>query len=125
MDYRILVTDTEAQITRTVCSYLEQEGLTPIIITDVPMVEAILRDQETHLVIIDIKSKKVDWQEVYRLVRLYSPAPFLLLVGYPGERIDKGMGLMHGGRGDYLMRPLNQAEFITTVRELLRQPKIL
>lgn len=117
MSYRILVVETDVQTTRTICHYLKQEGLTPNVVTDSPMAEAALRHQEPHLVIVDTKSTNVDWREMRKLVRQWSTASMLLLLGPPGK-IDKDVGLLIGP-GDYLTRPFGRTEFIAAVKGLL------
>jgi DNA-binding response OmpR family regulator len=120
MGSKVLVVETEAQITRTICSYLEQEGLAPLVVTDSLVAEAELRRQEPDLAILDTESRSVDWRELVGLVWRRSKVPILLLLGTSGK-VDKDLGLLIGP-GDYLTRPFSQAEFIAVVRRLLRRP---
>ena len=117
--YNILVCDDEKDIVAALKIYLESEGYG--VIEDFNGREALdrLRENEVHLVLMDIMMPVMDGLSAMAALRRVSNVPVILLTA-KGEDTDKVLGL-NVGADDYITKPFNVVEMLARVRSQLRR----
>ena len=117
--YNILVCDDEKDIVAALKIYLESEGYG--VIEAFIGREALdrLRENEVHLVLMDIMMPVMDGLSAMAALRRVSNVPVILLTA-KGEDTDKVLGL-NVGADDYITKPFNVVEMLARVRSQLRR----
>ena len=117
--YNILVCDDEKDIVAALKIYLESEGYG--VIEAFNGCEALdrLRENEVHLVLMDIMMPVMDGLSAMAALRRVSNVPVILLTA-KGEDTDKVLGL-NIGADDYITKPFNVVEMLARVRSQLRR----
>ena len=117
--YNILVCDDEKDIVAALKIYLESEGYG--VIEGFNGREALdrLRENEVHLVLMDIMMPVMDGLSAMAALRRVSNVPVILLTA-KGEDTDKVLGL-NVGADDYITKPFNVVEMLARVRSQLRR----
>ena len=117
--YNILVCDDEKDIVAALKIYLESEGYG--VIESFNGREALdrLRENEVHLVLMDIMMPVMDGLSAMAALRRVSNVPVILLTA-KGEDTDKVLGL-NVGADDYITKPFNVVEMLARVRSQLRR----
>lgn len=117
--YRILVCDDDKEIVDAIEIYLGQEGYQVVKAYDGMEALHILKNQEIHLIIMDIMMPKMDGIRATFKVREESSVPIIMLSA-KSEDTDKILGL-NIGADDYLTKPFNPLELIARVKSQLRR----
>ncbi len=116
--HRILIVDDEEDIREVLEDCLQQAGyLTTAVATGREMFQAL--EQETSLLIMDLRLKGEDGLILARQVREQSPLPIMMLTG-KGDETDRILGLELAA-DDYLMKPFNIRELVARVNALIRR----
>lgn len=117
--YHILVVDDDREIVKAIEIYLKNENY--MIFKAYDGVEAlkIVREEEIHLVILDIMMPKKDGMETLEEIRREKTIPVMMLSA-KSEDIDKINGL-NVGADDYITKPFNPVELIARVNALIRR----
>lgn len=115
----ILVCDDDKAIVDAIEIYLEHEGYK--IFKAFNGLEAIevIRDQEIHLIIMDIMMPKMDGIRATMKIREDNNIP-LIMLSAKSEDSDKIIGL-NIGADDYITKPFNPLELIARVKSQLRR----
>jgi len=115
----ILVVDDEASIREVLCDCLGRDGYR--VSQAVSGLEALskLREEDTSLVILDVRLPEMDGFSVLAEVRRYSDLPVILLTGRADES-DRVLGLELGA-DDYVLKPFSPRELMARVRNLLKR----
>lgn len=115
----ILVCDDDKAIVEAIEIYLEHEGYK--IFKAFNGIEAIevIRDQEIHLIIMDIMMPKMDGIRATMKIRAENNIP-LIMLSAKSEDSDKIIGL-NIGADDYITKPFNPLELIARVKSQLRR----
>lgn len=115
----ILVCDDDKAIVDAIEIYLEHEGYK--IFKAFNGIEAIevVRDQEIHLIIMDIMMPKMDGIRATMKIREENNIP-LIMLSAKSEDSDKIIGL-NIGADDYIIKPFNPLELIARVKSQLRR----
>ncbi|MCT8140001.1 response regulator transcription factor [Anaerobacillus sp. CMMVII] len=115
----ILVCDDDKAIVEAIEIYLENEGYK--IFKAFNGIEAIevIRDQEIHLIIMDIMMPKMDGIRATMKIRAENNIP-LIMLSAKSEDSDKIIGL-NIGADDYITKPFNPLELIARVKSQLRR----
>lgn len=102
--YRVLVCDDEKDIVSAISIYLKSDGYD--VVTAHNGIEAveIVRQQEIHLVLLDIMMPEMDGIEAMVEIRKISNVPVILLTA-KSEDTDKVLGLTVGA-DDYVTKPI-------------------
>ena len=115
----ILICDDERDIVRALKIYLESEGYHTVeAFNGNEAIEAV-RQQEIHLVLMDIMMPECDGITAMVKLREFSNVPVILLTA-KSEDTDKILGL-NVGADDYVTKPFNPVEVIARVRSHLRR----
>ena len=115
----ILVCDDDKEIVDAIEIYLLQEGYTIFKAYDGQQAIKILKEQQIHLLLIDIMMPKLDGIHATLKIREYSSIPIIFLSA-KSEDSDKILGL-NIGADDYITKPFNPLELVARVKSNLRR----
>jgi DNA-binding response OmpR family regulator len=115
----ILVCDDDHAIVDAIEIYLSQEGYTIIKAYDGQEALQILKEQEVHLILLDIMMPRMDGIHAVAEIRRISSVPVIFLSA-KSEDTDKILGL-NIGADDYITKPFNPLELIARVKSVLRR----
>ncbi len=118
----ILVCDDDREIVDAIEIYLMQEGYTIFKAYDGQEAIRILKEQQIHLLLIDIMMPKLDGIHATLKIREYSSVPIIFLS--KSEDTDKILGL-NIGADDYITKPFNPLELVARVKSNLRRYTML
>lgn len=119
----ILVCDDDREIVEAIEIYLQQEGYHVLKAYDGEEALRILKEQEVHLLIMDVMLPKLDGIRATLRIREESSIPIIILSAKT-EDSDKILGL-NVGADDYLGKPFNPLELVARVKSQLRRYTML
>ena len=117
--YTILVCDDDKEIVEAIDIYLSQEGYRILKAYDGLQAVQMLKQEEVHLLLIDVMMPHLDGIRATRKIREYSSIPIIILSA-KSEDVDKILGL-NIGADDYVTKPFNPLELIARVKSQLRR----
>ena len=117
--YTILVCDDDKEIVEAIDIYLSQEGYRILKAYDGLQAVQMLKQEEVHLLLIDVMMPRLDGIRATRKIREYSSIPIIILSA-KSEDVDKILGL-NIGADDYVTKPFNPLELIARVKSQLRR----
>ncbi len=115
----ILVCDDDKEIVDAIGIYLENEGYQIFKAFNGEEAVNIVREQEIHLIIMDIMMPKMDGIKATMQIRERHNIP-LIMLSAKSEDYDKILGL-NIGADDYITKPFNPLELIARVKSQLRR----
>ncbi|WP_456272451.1 response regulator transcription factor [Bacillus sp. AK031] len=115
----ILVCDDDRAIVDAIEIYLENEGYTVLKAFNGMEAIEVIRENETHLIIMDIMMPKMDGIRATMKIREENNIP-LIMLSAKSEDSDKIIGL-NLGADDYITKPFNPLELIARVKSQLRR----
>ncbi len=116
---KILVVDDDPKTVELVKLYLERDGYAVVIAYDGLSALRVFRDEQPHLVILDLMLPGMDGVEICRIIRSESDVPIIMLTARTQDR-DKMNGL-DTGADDYVTKPFSPGELAARVRALFRR----
>lgn len=119
----ILVCDDDKEIVEAISIYLKQEGYEVAVAYNGREALKLVREQEIHLIILDIMMPELDGIHALLKLREDSSIPVILLSA-KSEDVDKILGL-NVGADDYVTKPFNPLELIARVKSQLRRYTML
>ena len=117
--YSILICDDERDIVTALKIYLSGEGYRLLEAYDGREALELLRENEVHLILMDIMMPQLDGIAATAKIREESNVPIILLTA-KSESGDKVLGL-NVGADDYITKPFDPAEVVARVRSQLRR----
>ncbi len=117
--YNILVVDDDKEIVNAIEIYLSQEGYNVIKAYDGEEALKKLKENEIHLIILDIMMPNKDGLETLQEIRKDRTIPVIMLSA-KSEDYDKISGL-NTGADDYVTKPFNPLELIARVKSNIRR----
>lgn len=117
--YNILVCDDDKEIVKAIDIYLTKEGYNVLKAYDGLECINVFKENEVHLVILDIMMPKQDGIETLKILRELSSIPVIMLSA-KSEDEDKIIGL-NLGADDYVTKPFNPLELIARVNSGIRR----
>lgn len=117
--YRILICDDDRDIVNALKIFLYHLNYELVTAYNGREAVEILREQEIHLVLMDIMMPEMDGIQALEKIREFSNVPILFLTA-KGENADKVMGL-NVGADDYITKPFQPEEVAARVRSHLRR----
>ncbi len=117
--YNILICDDEIDIVNALKIYLSHEEYHFLEAYNGRDAVKIVKEQEIHLIIMDIMMPVMDGMEAMIKIREFSNVPVILLTA-KGEDVDKILGL-NTGADDYITKPFNPMEVNARVKSQLRR----
>lgn len=121
--YNILICDDERDIVSALKIYLSNENYNFFEAYNGADALDILRNENIHLVLLDIMMPQVDGISVVNSLREFSNVPVIFLTA-KSEDTDKVLGLTVGA-DDYVTKPFNPVELIARVKSHLRRYTML
>ena len=121
--YNILVCDDDKEIVNAIEIYLSREGYHILKAYNGQEALDILKENEIHLLILDVMMPKIDGIEVASRVREMGSIPIIMLSA-KSEDYDKILGL-NKGADDYVTKPFNPMELIARVNSQIRRYTML
>ncbi len=115
----ILVCDDDKEIAEAIEIYLQQEGYNILKAYDGEQALQMLKENEVHLLIIDVMMPKLDGIRATMKIREDSSIPIIILSA-KSEDSDKILGL-NIGADDYITKPFNPLELVARVKSQLRR----
>ncbi|MDO5154545.1 MAG: response regulator transcription factor [Eubacteriales bacterium] len=116
---KILVCDDDKEIVEAISIYLNQEGYEVVTAYNGKEALEVLKEQEVHLIILDIMMPELDGIHALLKIREESSIPVILLSA-KSEDVDKILGL-NVGADDYVTKPFNPLELVARVKSQLRR----
>ena len=117
--YNIFICDDEPDIVSALQIYLSGQEYNLFTASNGKEVLNMLRDQEIHLVLMDIMMPEMDGITALVKLRENYNVPVILLTA-KGEDMDKVLGL-NVGADDYITKPFNPVEVVARVRSQVRR----
>lgn len=117
--YNILICDDQPDIVNALKIYLSAEDYTLYVAYNGVDAVQCVRDQDIHLVLLDIMMPKMDGLTATARIREFSNIPIILLTA-KSETEDMVQGL-NVGADDYITKPFVPAEVLARVRSQLRR----
>ena len=117
--YNILVCDDDKEIVKAIDIYLTKEGYNVLKAYDGIECVDVFKDNEVHLVVLDIMMPNQDGIETLKILRKLSSIPVIMLSA-KSEDEDKIIGL-NLGADDYVTKPFNPLELIARVNSAIRR----
>lgn len=115
----ILVCDDDKEIVDAIEIYLQQEGYRILKAYDGEQALQVLKENEVHLLIIDVMMPRLDGIRATLKIREDSSIPIIILSA-KSEDADKILGL-NIGADDYVTKPFNPLELVARVKSNLRR----
>ena len=115
----ILVCDDDREIVEAIEIYLKQENYQIYKAYDGEEALKILKEEEIHLLIIDVMMPKLDGIRATLKIREESSIPIIILSAKSAD-VDKILGLSVGA-DDYMIKPFNPMELLARVKSQLRR----
>lgn len=117
--YNILVCDDDKEIVKAIDIYLTKEGYNVLKAYDGIECVDVFKENEVHLVVLDIMMPNQDGIETLKILRKLSSIPVIMLSA-KSEDEDKIIGL-NLGADDYVTKPFNPLELIARVNSGIRR----
>ena len=117
--YNVLVVDDDKEIVGAIEIYLKKEGYNIIKAYNGNQALQKIRENEIHLVLLDIMMPEKDGIETLEEIRKDKSIPVILLSA-KSEDYDK-IGGLNSGADDYITKPFNPLELIARVNSNLRR----
>lgn len=117
--YKILICDDQKDIVNALKIYLAPEGYTLLAAYNGLQAVELVREQEPHLILLDVMMPKLDGIGALKQIRKFSNIPIILLTA-KSETEDMVEGL-NAGADDYITKPFVPAEVLARVRSQLRR----
>ena len=119
---RILAVDDDAHILRYVRSTLSDAGYTPIITTDPEEMDRLLREEQPHLVLLNLVLPGTDGFALMKRIPNTSEIPVIFLSGRGrGQDIARAFEL---GAADYVVKPFSPTELVARISAALRRREV-
>ena len=117
--YNVLIVDDDKEIVNAIAIYLKNEGYKIYKACDGNQTVEKLKEQEIHLIILDIMMPEKDGIETLEEIRKEKTMPVIMLSA-KSEDYDKIEGL-NAGADDYITKPFNPLELIARVNSNIRR----
>lgn len=117
--YNVLVVDDDKEIVKAIEIYLTKEGYNILKAYDGEEALKVMKENEIHLVILDIMMPNKDGIETLEEIRKTKTIPVIMLSA-KSEDYDKIEGL-NTGADDYVTKPFNPLELIARVNSCIRR----
>lgn len=119
MTYKVLIAEDDDDIVGVLKLYLEKDDIKVISASNGSEAMEVFKNEEIHLVILDIMMPKLDGYAVIKQIRENSIVPMIIISAKNLEG-DKILGLDLGA-DDYIAKPFNPLEVCARVKSILRR----
>ncbi|MTI16011.1 response regulator [Rhodobacteraceae bacterium RKSG542] len=119
---RILIVDSDAQLTATLTRYLEKQSFKVISVASAEQMDTVLTCMDVDLCILEVNLPDRDGFEIIRTVRASSNLPIIVL-SERDDAYDRVIGLELGA-DDYMSKPFETRELLARIKTILRRCKV-
>ena len=116
---RILVVDDEQKILNVIEAYLIKEGFEVLTASDGEEALNIFKNEQIHLIILDLMLPKISGEEVCNKIRATSSVPIIMLTAKTEE--DSKIEGLAIGADDYITKPFSNRELVSRVKAIIRR----
>jgi adenylate cyclase len=116
----ILVVDDQAQNVRLLDAVLSPRGYRVVSAESGEEALDLLREEQPHLVLLDVVMPGMDGYEVCRRIRANSDTAFLPVVMITASDTQQKVRGIEAGADDFITKPFDQAELLARVKSLVR-----
>lgn len=121
---KVLIVDDEENVRKIIGIQLKRLGIESEQAPDGPEALDILKTRDIQTVITDLKMPKMDGLELLgRLRKLYPQIPVIMITAH--GTIDTAVEAMKKGAFDYVTKPFEQNELMSTIQRALRSAEAL
>ncbi|MDQ4075090.1 MAG: response regulator transcription factor [Chloroflexota bacterium] len=117
---RILLIEDDPAVARGLEYGLQKEGFDVLWADSGQRGLALLRDEQPHLIVLDIRLPDVSGFDLCRQMRAEGRREPILMLTARDEELDKVLGLELGA-DDYVIKPYSLRELLSRIRALLRR----
>jgi DNA-binding NtrC family response regulator len=123
-DVRMLILDDDPAVCRVMQSALARNDFTIDAVSDPAQMEAWLRKEDYHIVLLDYCIPGMTWESVLDLVREHQPdASIIVVTAYPS--IEGALNCLRARTYDYLTKPFQVSDLQRTVTRCLEGKGLL
>jgi DNA-binding response OmpR family regulator len=116
----ILVIDDDESLRDTIGIMLEQEGFTPVLVSDGNAGYERALSLKPDLMIVDLRLPGMSGIEICKQVRAANIKTPIIVLSAVGEEVDKVL-LLEIGADDYVVKPFGARELLARIRAVLRR----
>src|ERR1700682_4117596 len=116
----ILVIDDDESLRDTIGIMLEQEGFTPVLVSDGKTGYDRALAVKPDLMIVDLRLPGMSGIEICKQLRAASFKTPIIVLSAVGEEVDKVL-LLEIGADDYVVKPFGTRELLARIRAVLRR----
>ncbi len=121
---KILIIDDDKDICEYMHLLLSQSGYDVVTETSPSKGLELLREEEFHVVVLDIMMPELNGMEVLEEIRTFdSDIAIIIFTGFPS--VDTAVTSMKYNVSDYIKKPFDVDEFNSTLEKILRQRGLL
>jgi DNA-binding response OmpR family regulator len=115
----ILVVDDEQKVLDVLEAYLLKEGFDVLTCTDGEEALRIFKNEQIHLIILDLMLPKISGEKVCNKIRATSSVPIIMLTAKNDE--DNKIEGLAIGADDYITKPFSNRELVSRVKAIIRR----
>lgn len=119
MDSRILVVEDDSEISRLLCSCLQEHGYTAEAALDGNIASSVMKKQSYDLVLMDLMLPHKDGEQVIKELREYSDIPVIVLSAK--SMMETRLEVLRLGADDYILKPFDLSEVLVRIEVVLRR----
>ena len=116
---RVLAVDDDPQTLRYVRDTLTEAGYTAIVTGDPEAVEMLIREENPHLVLLDLMLPGIDGIKLMESVPELSQVPVIFLSAYGRDQVIARA--LEAGADDYIVKPFSPTELVARIQAALRR----
>lgn len=116
----ILVVEDDKNIRKLLMTILTQRGYQTRQAQNGLEALQIVKEEQIDLLVLDVKMPKLDGYQTAEKIRETNTQLPIIMVTANGQTIEKRRGF-HSGTDDYLVKPIDEEEFLLRVKALLRR----
>lgn len=116
---KVLIVEDDPEIGKLLALAIQENGMMATVAENAHVMNALLRNNEFDLIILDVMLPGEDGLSICRRIRSDNTTPIILLTAL-GEEVDRIVGL-EVGADDYVTKPFSPREVVARIRSLLRR----
>ena len=120
----LLIAEDDLNIQKLLVRLSNEAGYETLVANDGQEALATLEDYQVDLLVLDVMMPKMTGFEVIKELRPYNRDLPIILVTAKESVADKKRGFL-AGADDYMVKPINEEEFLLRIQALLRRAKIM
>jgi len=124
MKARIIITDDEENIRKTLAFFLREEGYHCDVAESGAQALELVREGGIDLVLTDVRMPGMDGVELMKQVHQWSPETLVVLMTAFAS-VDTAVAALRAGAADYFLKPLDFDELAVRVRTLVHRQELL